>query len=147
MSSEGLDIPTLNAEFLITPKTDIVQSVGRILRAKHKFSHPIIYDFVDTHDVFQRQWLKRKTYYKKQNYKIIGSNSIDYNTFFSKWKIINQPKCIGTNELCIKKKQISIKSNSSSDKSITPDSDEESDEDDKPKDKYLSGKCLLTIKK
>jgi superfamily II DNA or RNA helicase len=68
MSSEGLDIPTLNSEFLITPKTDIVQTVGRILRAKHLFSHPIIYDFVDTHDVFQRQWLKIKAYYKKQNY-------------------------------------------------------------------------------
>jgi superfamily II DNA or RNA helicase len=145
MSSEGLDIPTLNAEFLITPKTDIVQTVGRILRAKHKFSHPIIYDFVDSHDVFQRQWLKRKAYYKKQNYKIIGSNSIDYNTNFSKWKIVYQPKCVVTNELCIKKNQISIKSNDS-DKSITYDSDVES-EDDNPKDKYLSGQCLLTFKK
>ena len=109
MCSEGLDIFSLNAEFLITPKTDIVQIVGRILRAKHKFSHPIIYDFVDSHDVFQRQWLKRKAYYKKQNYKIIGSNSIDYNTNFSKWKIVYQPKCVVTNELCIKKNQISIK--------------------------------------
>jgi len=146
MSSEGLDIPTLNAEFLITPKTDIVQTVGRILRAKHKHSHPIIYDFVDSHDVFQRQWLKRKAYYKKQNYKIIGSNSIDYNTNFSKWKIVYQPKCVVTNELCIKKNQISIKSDSS-DKSITDDSDIDSEEDDKPKDKYLSGQCLLTFKK
>jgi superfamily II DNA or RNA helicase len=146
MSSEGLDIPTLNAEFLITPKTDIVQTVGRILRAKHKYSHPIIYDFVDSHDVFQRQWLKRKAYYKKQNYKIIGSNSIDYNTNFSKWKIVYQPKCVVTNELCIKKNQISIKSDSS-DKSITDDSDIDSEEDDKPKDKYLSGQCLLTFKK
>jgi superfamily II DNA or RNA helicase len=70
MAAEGLDIPSLNAEFLITPKTDIVQSVGRILRAKHATSAPIIYDFVDTHDVFKRQWLKRKAFYKKQNYKI-----------------------------------------------------------------------------
>ena len=53
MSQEGLDIPSLNTEFLITPKTDVVQTVGRILRAKHNFSHPIIYDFVDTHGVFQ----------------------------------------------------------------------------------------------
>ena len=144
MSSEGLDIPTLNAEFLITPKTDIVQSVGRILRAKHNFSHPIIYDFVDSHEVFQRQWLKRKSYYKKQNYKIIGTNSIEYNTNFSEWKLICQPK----NELCTaknSKKQISIKSNSSTDKSITNDSDTE--EDEKPKDKYLSGQCLLQFKK
>ena len=147
MSSEGLDIPTLNAEFLITPKTDIVQTVGRILRAKHKFSHPIIYDFVDSHDVFQRQWLKRKAYYKKQNYKIIGANSIEYNTDFLKWKSVYEPK---TGQLCIaktSKKQISIKS-TGSDKSITDDSDIESEtEEETPKDKYLTGQCLLKFKK
>jgi len=87
MSSEGLDIPTLNAEFLITPKTDIVQTVGRILRAKHKFSHPIIYDFVDSHEVFQRQWLKRKAFYKKQNYKIVKTTSVEYTSDYKKWKL------------------------------------------------------------
>jgi len=142
MCSEGLDVPTLNTEFLITPKTDIVQTVGRILRAKHKFSHPIIYDFVDTHDVFQRQWLKRKAYYKKQNYKIIGTNSYDYCSDTKKWKNIYEPKI---ESLCIAKKQMSIKINDS-DKSITDDSDIDSEED-KPKDKYLSGQCLLTFKK
>jgi superfamily II DNA or RNA helicase len=154
MSSEGLDIPTLNAEFLISPKTDIVQSVGRILRAKHAFAGPIIYDFVDTHDVFQRQWLKRKAYYKSQNFKIIGTNSIDYynyNLEISKWKVIYEPKKEGSNNLCVtnkSKKSISIKSNSSTDKSITQDSDTEEDEDTEvSKDKYLCGKCLLTIKK
>jgi superfamily II DNA or RNA helicase len=142
MSSEGLDIPTLNAEFLITPKTDIVQTVGRILRAKHKFSHPIIYDFVDSHDVFQRQWLKRKSYYKKQNYKIIGANSLEYNTDFSKWKSVFEPK---TGKLCItktSKKQVSIKSDSSDDSDIESETEEEA-----PKDKYLSGQCLLKFKK
>lgn len=88
MAAEALDIPSLNAEFLITPKTDIVQSVGRILRAKHASTKPIIYDFVDNHEVFQRQWLKRKVFYKKQNYKIIGTNSYDYNKDISKWKVI-----------------------------------------------------------
>ena len=135
-SSEGLDIPTLNAEFLITPKTDIVQVVGRILRAKHNFSHPIIYDFVDTHGVFQRQWLKRKSYYKKQNYKIIGINSIEYNTDTQKWKNIYEPK----NESCITKKKMSIKNNNDSDI-------EEEDDEDIEKDKYLTGQCLLTFKK
>jgi superfamily II DNA or RNA helicase len=147
MSSEGLDIPTLNSEFLITPKTDIVQSVGRILRAKHLFSHPIIYDFVDSHDVFQRQWFKRKSYYKKQNYKIIGTNSIEYNPNFAKWKTIYEPKNVATNKLCVTKKTISIKSKSSTDKSITNDSDSEEEEnEEKPKDKYLPGKCLLKFK-
>ena len=145
MSNEGLDIPTLNAEFLITPKTDIIQSVGRILRAKHSFSHPIIYDFVDSHDVFQRQWLKRKSYYKNQNYKIIGTNSIEYNKKYTGWKVIYEPKTIVTNK-CVTKKTISIKSNSSTDKSITNDSDSE-EEPEQSKDKYLTGKCLLTFKK
>ena len=95
MCSEGLDIATLNAEFLISPKTDIVQSVGRILRAKHATTHPIIYDIVDSHDVFHRQWLKRKAYYKKQNYRIIGLNSVDYNRQSaldtSNWTMIFDP--------------------------------------------------------
>jgi len=84
MANEGLDIPTLNAEFLITPKTDIVQTIGRVLRAKHAFNDPIIYDIVDTHDCFQRQWLKRKAYYKKNDYNIISCDSNNYN--LKKWK-------------------------------------------------------------
>ena len=88
MASEALDIPSLNAEFLITPKTDIVQSVGRILRAKHAFSSPIIYDIKDNHNVFQKQWLKRKTYYKKQNYNIVECDSYNYDK-----NIFKNPQC------------------------------------------------------
>jgi superfamily II DNA or RNA helicase len=149
MSQEGLDIPTLNAEFLITPKTDIVQSVGRILRAKHKFSHPIIYDFIDTHDVFQRQWLKRKAFYKKQNYKIIGTNSTDV----SQWKNIFEPK-ENVKTKCVKtpsKKAVSEKSHSSTDKSITNESSDEEDDQEEldidNKDKLLCGKCLIKMPK
>ena len=151
MCSEGLDIPTLNTEFLITPKTDIVQIVGRILRAKHSFSHPIIYDFVDTHDVFQRQWLKRKSYYKKQNYKIIGTNSLEYNDIFNEWKEVYQPKNVLSKKCNLSssnKKSISKKSTSSSDRSIADDSDESDDEQpERVKDKYACGVCLLTMKK
>jgi len=139
MAQEGLDVPTLNAEFLITPKTDIVQIVGRVLRAKHKFSHPIIYDFVDSHDVFQRQWLKRKSYYKKQNYKIIGTNSTIYNTDISKWKSIYEAK--------IEDKHCLIKNNTLDNTSSSNSEEEEEKEDTTPKDKYLTGQCLLKIKK
>lgn len=153
MASEGLDIPTLNSQFLVTPKSDIVQIVGRIMRAKHKFSHPIIYDFVDSHDIFQRQWIKRKAYYKSQNYKIVGTTNINYNTNYESWKTIYEPKGENINKmtnLCnIKtKKQISIRSNSSSDKSIAVDSDESDDEEEKLKrNNGLTGKCFITIKK
>ena len=153
MASEGLDISTLNSQFLITPKSDIVQIVGRIMRAKHKFSHPIIYDFIDTHDIFQRQWFKRKSYYKSQNYKIIGSNSIDYNDNFNTWKTIYEPNIEKKNKLACNlnkgtKKQLSIRSNSSSDKSIAVDSDESDDEEEKLKrNNSLTGKCFISIKK
>ena len=140
MVSEGLDISTLNAEFLITPKTDVIQIVGRILRAKHAFSHPIIYDFVDTHDLFQRQWLKRKSYYKKQNYKIIGTDSYNYDSNISKWKIIYQSI---NNEKNNEKKICLNKKNDNSDNS----SDDNSDEDTQNKDIFLHNKCLLKIKK
>jgi hypothetical protein len=47
--AEALDIKTLSTLFMVTPKTDIVQAVGRILRA----NAPIIVDLVDKHDVFK----------------------------------------------------------------------------------------------
>lgn len=74
MAAEGLDIPTLNAEFLISPKTDVVQAVGRILRAKHATSKPIIYDFIDSHETFRRQWVKRRAFYRKQKYTIVDGS-------------------------------------------------------------------------
>lgn len=157
MSSEGLDIPTLNTEFLITPKTDIVQSVGRILRAKHNYSHPIIYDFIDSHDIFQRQWNKRKSYFKKQNYKIIGTDNLNYNLNYSNWKVIFEPKNNKSNNITkntkntINKKNITVKSNSSSEKSITNDSESEDDNYNLDESKDLKGKiaddvCFLKIK-
>jgi superfamily II DNA or RNA helicase len=67
MAAEALDIKTLTTLIMATPKTDIEQSVGRILREKH--SSPIVVDIVDSHDLFKNQWRKRKTFYKKENYK------------------------------------------------------------------------------
>jgi superfamily II DNA or RNA helicase len=56
MASEGLDIKTLTTLFMVTPKSDICQSVGRILRSKeHK---PLVVDFGDDQesiDIF-RSW-------------------------------------------------------------------------------------------
>ena len=69
MAAEALDIKTLSTLVMVTPKTDITQSVGRILRVKH--DKPIIVDLIDQHDPFQKQWIQRRRYYKKCNYKII----------------------------------------------------------------------------
>jgi len=76
MAAEALDIKTLSTLVMVTPKTDIVQSVGRILRVKHE--NPIIVDIVDSHDVFQNQWTQRKRFYKKCNYRIRQIDSRNY---------------------------------------------------------------------
>mgnify|MGYP006091437787 FL=1 len=68
MAEEALDIKTLTALIMATPKTDVTQAVGRILREKHE--NPMVIDIVDQHDVFIKQWKKRKTFYNKCKYKI-----------------------------------------------------------------------------
>ena len=83
MAAEALDIKTLSTLVMITPKTDITQSVGRILRMKHE--NPIIVDIIDKHDVFQKQWLQRKRYYKKCNYRIWETESTKYTNMSIEW--------------------------------------------------------------
>ena len=151
MASEGLDIKSLTTLFMITPMTNIEQSVGRILRQKHEFD-PIVVDIIDSHDNFQRQWTKRKSFYKKQNYKIIQTNSFNYEPDASKWKVIYEPiNCIPKKQLEPKKESLKSSSRSSSDKSIADDSDEEEEEEveeiDEKKDKLAAGVCLLKFKK
>ena len=90
MAAEALDIKTLSILIMATPKTDITQSVGRILRVKHE--KPIIIDMVDSHDVFQSQWQKRKTFYRKCKYNIIQVESTKYKGEETEWKNIFNPK-------------------------------------------------------
>lgn len=84
MAEEALDIKTLSALILATPKTDVTQAVGRILRMKHE--HPLVVDIVDQHDIFKNQWIKRRRYYKKCNYIIQEIDSPSYHTNYSEWK-------------------------------------------------------------
>ena len=76
MAAEALDIKTLSTLIMVTPKTDIEQSVGRILREKH--SQPIVVDIIDSHSLFQRQWEKRRAFYMRENYKIVYTTSVLY---------------------------------------------------------------------
>ena len=143
MASEALDIKTLTTLIMATPKTDIEQSVGRILREKH--SNPIVVDIIDSHDTFQNQWRKRKVFYKRENYDIFFINSNKYNTDLSQWKKESYDKKIRIIKKTICKKNISSKS--FSDKSITSDSDIDSEpECDNNNPNSLKGKCFLSIK-
>jgi superfamily II DNA or RNA helicase len=70
MCKEGFDVPTLNTLMMATPRPDIDQIVGRILRTeKSKRSvNPLILDIVDS--TMRRQFQQRLALYKKRNYKV-----------------------------------------------------------------------------
>lgn len=63
--SEGLDIPSLDTCVFATPRSDIVQCCGRILRHHPSKKVPRVIDFVDNSPVFHGQARKRMKYYKK----------------------------------------------------------------------------------
>lgn len=72
MASEAMNIKTLNAVILASPRKAVEQSTGRILRIRPDQRHlaPVIVDIVDDHNMYQSQWRKRREYYEKCAYKI-----------------------------------------------------------------------------
>ena len=76
MAAEALDIKSLTTLVLATPKSDIVQAVGRIMRAEH--SQPLIIDIIDQHDTLLNQFNKRRSFYNEKNYKIIRTTNTNY---------------------------------------------------------------------
>jgi superfamily II DNA or RNA helicase len=120
MAAEALDIKTLSILLMATPKTDITQSVGRILRVKH--ANPIIVDIIDSHQLFQNQWKLRKRFYKKANYKIETTTSKKYTDMeTTEWFKVFDPK---------------IK---------TADTDDDDENDVKKNATEFGGKCCIDI--
>jgi len=68
--SEGVDVPSLDTIMFTTPRSDVVQCVGRILRVYDEKKTPLVIDFVDTQYVFRNQYKKRKAYYNTLGGKI-----------------------------------------------------------------------------
>jgi superfamily II DNA or RNA helicase len=91
MAAEALDIKTLSTLVMATPKTDIEQSVGRILRAKGQ--NPIVVDILDSHEYLKRQWNTRRLFYKKCNYRITSTDIDGYTGFenMDKWRLEYDP--------------------------------------------------------
>ena len=141
MAAEALDIKTLSTLVMVTPKTDITQSVGRILRAKHE--NPVIVDIVDKHDLFKKQWLQRKRFYKKCNYRIREIDCHQYkgmkiDWFKDKdWKLVFEPnkKCnADVNEI-----------NGINEPSGSEDEISDNDSKLKTSNNSNNGKCLIDV--
>lgn len=87
LAHEGLDIPALDTILLSTPKANIVQAVGRILRENPNAQHqhtPLIIDLVDQWGPFYHQYRKRREYYRTTGFQIQDSNepNADVDTAF-----------------------------------------------------------------
>jgi superfamily II DNA or RNA helicase len=74
MASEGFDCKSLNTIILSSPKSNIEQAVGRILRQKKEDREfvPMVIDIIDNFSIFARQGEKRIKFYKKNNYDIVN---------------------------------------------------------------------------
>jgi len=70
MCKEGFDVATLNTLIMATPRPDVDQIVGRILRTDKttRTIDPLIIDIVDP--AFRRQFQVRLTLYKQRNYDV-----------------------------------------------------------------------------
>lgn len=67
---EGFDVASLNTLLIATPRPDVDQIVGRILRVEKskRTVHPLILDVVDP--AFRRQFQERLSLYKKRSYDV-----------------------------------------------------------------------------
>ena len=90
MASEGLDIKSLTTLVMATPLSDVEQSVGRITRMKH--DRQLVIYIIDQHDLFKKQWNKRRLFYNKKKCKIMMCE--DYKN--NEWREIVKKK--GKNE-------------------------------------------------
>jgi superfamily II DNA or RNA helicase len=149
MANEGLDIDRLNTIVLATPKKDVVQAVGRVMRKVLQDGdiRPLVIDFKDDLSLFPN-WAKfRERHYKKcqyirENYYLYNEKvvtELEYDKLNSKEIQYETVKDLGidsTMEVC--KVQITIKQEDDDDSELerryasSDCSDEQSDEDEKP---------------
>ena len=87
MASEGFDCrEPLDTIVLASPKSNIEQAVGRILRqeARDRKFTPLVIDLIDEFSMFPKQGLKRIKFYQRNKYNM--------RTFDSNGKEIEMPK-------------------------------------------------------
>lgn len=67
LAKEGLDIQRLDRLYLVSASKDkavVQQSIGRVMRIFENKKTPIVYDFVDDYIKANKDFIKRKGFYK-----------------------------------------------------------------------------------
>ena len=82
MAKEAMDIPILDTVLMVTSKSNIEQSIGRIQRKIEYPSEkpPLVIDLVDNFSSFQSQSIKRDVFYRKNNYPVTNFIFEDINS-------------------------------------------------------------------
>lgn len=77
-AQEGLDIPELDTLLLVTPRSDVKQAVGRILReTTGKKNDPVILDVKDAWGLLGSMYYKRRKIYKESGFELEKSKEDD----------------------------------------------------------------------
>ena len=73
LTSEGFDLPRLNALVLATPASDVEQSCGRVMRGSSAAGATIV-DWVDQWGVCFSQHAKRRAFYARSGFTVTGQH-------------------------------------------------------------------------
>ncbi len=72
MTSKGTDIPTLDAAVMMTPRADVEQIIGRLLRELEGKSQPVVLDLVDSDSpIFYGYHRARMKFYIRSGYEVV----------------------------------------------------------------------------
>ena len=72
MTQYGTDFPHWDTAFLMTPRSDVRQIVGRVLRELEGKKTPLVFDFVDPVRLLENYYKKRRKWYKQEADQIVG---------------------------------------------------------------------------
>ncbi|MCH9716929.1 MAG: DEAD/DEAH box helicase [Gammaproteobacteria bacterium] len=76
--SEGTDVPRLDTLVFATPRGNIEQAVGRILRPHPDKAIPLVIDVCDDFSLYTGMMWKRHKFYRKFNYQVERMTDIEY---------------------------------------------------------------------
>jgi len=71
MCSTGTDVPRWDTLVMATPRADVKQAIGRVLRSVQGKKQPVIFDLVDKNAIFQGFHLARLKQYYSVNAEVI----------------------------------------------------------------------------
>lgn len=72
MTQYGTDYPHWDTAVLMTPRSDVRQIVGRVLREKEGKMVPLVFDFVDNVGLLEKYYRKRRHWYNANALRIVG---------------------------------------------------------------------------